>query len=251
MIYIRSLFANVFFFGTMCIGFILTLFVGPVSRKGTIFLWDKIMIPWAYFFIRFFAGLKLEFRGLKNIPNHPVLFACKHESALETYVFTQAAPATTYILKKELIYIPFFGWTQYFYGMVPIDRQGGANTLKNMLKNVKKLVAENRPVVIFPEGTRCKPGTTKGYKSGFLFIAENLKLEVVPVAVNTGLFWAKNSFLRYKGTAVIEFLEPIKIAPNADKKVVMEQIERVIEQKCSELNKEAVQKYPWVKKNLG
>jgi len=251
MIYIRSLLTNFFFFLIMMIGCIITLFVGPFSRRGTIYLWDKMMMPLVFRFVRFFAGLKLEFRGLENISKTPALYACKHESALETYAFTQPVPTCTYVLKKELVYMPFFGWTQYFYGMVPVDRKGGAKAMKNMLKGVSKIVGEGRPVVVFPEGTRCKPGTTKGYKSGFLFLAENLKLKVVPVAVNTGLFWAKNSFLRYKGTAVIEFLPAMSVSKNEDKKDFMARLEKVIEDKCAELNKEAVSKYPWVRKNLG
>ncbi len=251
MIYIRSLISNICFYTLMGLGCTITLFVGPVSRKGTIYLWDRIVMPTVFWVVKNVAGLKLEFRGLENISKVPALYACKHESALETYAFTQSVPTCTYVLKKELVYMPFFGWTQYFYGMVPVDRKGGAKAMKNMLKGVKKIVMENRPVVVFPEGTRCKPGTTKGYKSGFLFLAENLKLKVVPVAVNTGLFWAKSSFLRYPGTAVIEFLEPMDVSEHVDKKAFMSRLEEVIEQKCKELNDEAVKKYPWVKKNLG
>ena len=251
MIYIRSFISNVCFFTIMALGCIITLFVGPVSRKGTIYLWDKIVMPSVFFCVRKIAGLKLEYRGVENILNEPALYACKHESALETYAFTQSVPTCTYVLKKELVYMPFFGWTQYFYGMVPVDRKGGAKAMKNMLRGVSKIVHENRPVVVFPEGTRCKPGTTKGYKSGFLFLAENLKLKVVPVAVNTGLFWAKNSFLRYPGTAVIEFLPALDVHDHEDKKAFMEHLEKVIETKCKELNDEAIKKYPWVKKNLG
>ena len=251
MIYLRSLITNICFFFIMMLGCTITLFVGPISRKGTVYLWDRIVMPTVFWFVRNIAGLKLEYRGLENILKKPALYACKHESALETYAFTQPVPTCTYVLKKELVYMPFFGWTQYFYGMVPVDRKGGAKAMKNMLKGVSKIVKKNRPVVVFPEGTRCKPGTTKGYKSGFLFLAENLDLDVVPVAVNTGLFWAKNSFLRYPGTAVIEFLPPIKVQKHQDKKVFMDNLEQVIEAKCKELNDEAVKKYPWVKKNLG
>lgn len=251
MIYIRSLITNICFFTIMAIGCTATLFVGPVSRKGTVYLWDRMVMPTIFWFVKHVAGLKMEYRGLENVAKKPVLYACKHESALETYAFTQPAPTCTYVLKKELAYMPFFGWTQYFYGMVPVDRKGGAKAMKNMLKGVAKIVAENRPVVVFPEGTRCKPGTTKGYKPGFLFLAENLNLDVVPVAVNTGLFWAKSSFLRYKGTAVIEFLPPMKVEKHQDKKAFMDKLEAVIETKCKELNDEAIAKYPWVKKNLG
>ena len=251
MIYIRSFCCNICFFLLMAFGCVATLFVGPISRKGTIFLWDKMIMPACFWLVSHIAGLKLEFRGLENVSGEPALYACKHESALETYAFTQPVPTCTYVLKKELVYMPFFGWTQYFYGMVPVDRKGGAKAMKNMLRGVKKIVSEHRPVVVFPEGTRCKPGTTKGYKSGFLFLAENLNLKVVPVSVNTGLFWAKNSFLRYPGTAVIEFLPAMEVGKHVDKKEFMDKLEAVIEAKCKELNDEAVQKYPWVKKNLG
>ncbi len=251
MIYIRSLFANIFFYSTLAIGCIFCPIVALLPKRATLFYWDKIMMPIALFFVKIFAGLKLEFRGTEHIAKTPVIYASKHESALETYAFTQAIPTLSYVLKKELTYIPLFGWAQYFYGMIPVDRKGGASAMKNMLKEVKKRINNNRPVVIFPEGTRCKPGTTKGYKSGFLFVAENLKLQVVPVAVNTGLFWAKSSFLRYPGTAVFEFMEPMEITDNIDKKEFMKNLETVIESKCKELNEEAIKKYPWVKKNLG
>lgn len=251
MIYIRSLLANVFFFGTLGSGCVITALIGPFSHKATMFWWDRMVMPLCFFFLKLFAGLKLEFRGTEHISKFPALYACKHESALETYAFTQAVPTTTYVLKKELTYIPFFGWSQYFYGMVPVDRKGGAAAMKNMLREVKKQVEHNRPVIIFPEGTRCQPGTTKGYKPGFLFVAENLQMQVIPVALNTGLFWAKSSFLRYPGTAVFEFLEPMQVEKGMDKKAFMEELEKRIEAKCAELNAEAVQKYPWVKKNLG
>ena len=251
MIYLRSLFANIFFYTTIAIGCALCPIVAIFPQKYTLLYWDKVVMPLGLFFVKIFAGLKLEFRGKQHIANEPVIYASKHESALETYAFTQIIPSLSYVLKKELTYIPLFGWAQYFYGMIPVDRNGGASAMKNMLKEVKKRVQKNRPVVIFPEGTRCKPGTTKGYKSGFLFVAENLKIKVVPVAINTGLFWAKSSFLRYPGTAVFEFMEPMEITKDTDKKEFMKELEARIEAKCIELNNEAIEKYPWVKNNLG
>ena len=251
MLFFRSLIANMFFYITLGIGCLFCPFVALLPQKCTLFYWDRMIMPLGLFFVKIFAGLKLEYRGLENIAKEPVIYASKHESALETYAFTQPAPKVSYVLKKELTYIPLFGWAQYFYGMIPVDRKGGAAAMKNMLKEVKKRVAVNRPIVIFPEGTRCKPGTTKGYKSGFLFVAENLGLKVVPVAVNTGLFWAKSSFFRYPGTAVFEFMEPMEITKGTDKKEFMAELERRVEEKCAELNKEAVEKYPWVKKNMG
>ena len=249
MLIVRSLLTNILFFATLAVGCTLQLIVAIFPRKYTIFFWDKIVMPVALFWVHLFAGLKFEIRGKENILPQHVLYACKHESALETYAFTQLVPTTTYILKKELIYMPFFGWTQYFYGMIPVNRKGGANAMKHMLKEVKKRTDTGRPVVIFPEGTRCQPGTTKGYKSGVVFLAENLDLPIIPVAVNTGLFWAKNSFLRYPGTAVFEFLPAINVKGKT-KQEILDELQKVIEDKCDELNKEAVAKYPYVKKYL-
>lgn len=249
MLFIRSLLTNIFFFGTLGIGCIIQLPLALLPQKVTIFYWDRMIMPIALFWVRFFGGIKLELRGAENICHHDVLYACKHESALETYSFTQFSPTTTYILKRELIFLPFFGWSQYFYGMIPVNRKGGASAMKHMLTEVKKKTDAGRPVVIFPEGTRCKPGSTKGYKSGIFFLGENLDLPIVPVAINTGLFWAKNSFLRYPGTAVFEFLPPIS-AKGKTKEEFMTELQSVIENKCDELNAEAVKKYPYVAKML-
>ena len=249
MLFVRSLLTNIFFFGTLGIGCIIQLPLALFPQKVTIFYWDKIVMPIALFWVRCFGGIKLEVLGVENIRHNNVLYACKHESALETYSFTQFSPTTTYILKRELIFLPFFGWAQYFYGMIPVNRKGGASAMKHMLTEVKKKTDTGRPVVIFPEGTRCQPGTTKGYKSGIFFLAENLDLPVVPVAINTGLFWAKNSFLRYPGTAVFEFLPPIS-AKGKTKEEFMAELQNVIENKCAELNEEAVKKYPYVTKML-
>lgn len=249
MLIIRSLLTNIFFFGTLGIGCIIQLPVALFPQKVSIYYWDKIIMPVALFWVHLFAGIKFEVRGKENIIGKNVLYACKHESALETYSFTQFVPATAYILKKELIFMPLFGWTQYFYGMIPVNRKGGASAMKNMLSEVKKRTDKGRPVIIFPEGTRCLPGTTKGYKSGIMFLAENLDLPVVPVALNTGMFWAKNSFLRYPGTAIFEFLPAIS-AKNKTKEEFMSELQNAIETKCAELNKEIVEKYPYTKQFL-
>ena len=249
MLYIRSFLVNILFFGSLGVGCVIQLLVALLPQKYTISFWDKIVMPVALFWVHTIAGIKFEVRGKENIQNQHVLYACKHESALETYSFTQFVPTTTYILKKELIFMPFFGWTQYFYGMIPVNRKGGASAMKHMLEEVRKKTDTGRPVVIFPEGTRCQPGTTKGYKSGIMFLAENLDMQVIPVAVNTGFFWAKNSFLRYPGTAVFEFLPPIS-TKGKTKAEFMAELERSIEDKCAELNKETIEKYPYVSRFL-
>lgn len=249
MIYIRSALANIFVYGCLLFGCVVSSLMGLISRKSTIYFWNYFMIPVTMFFLRLFAGLKIEIRGKEFMKQEGVIYASKHESALETYCMSMFIKKAVFILKKELTYIPFFGWAQHFYGMIPVNRAAGGSAMKGMMKEAKDRMSKGRPIIIFPEGTRCKPGTTKGYKPGLLFIAEQLDAPVIPVALNTGLFWAKNSFLRYPGTAVIEFMKPMNAG--TDKKAFMAELEKKIEAKCSELNKEALEKYPYTKINAG
>ncbi len=249
MIYIRSTLANIFVYGCLLFGCVVSSLMGLFSRKSTVYFWNYFMIPVTMFFLRLFAGLKIEIRGKEFMKQEGVIYASKHESALETYCMSMFIKKAVFILKKELTYIPIFGWAQHFYGMIPINRAAGGSAMKGMMKEAKDRMSKGRPIIIFPEGTRCKPGTTKGYKPGLLFIAEQLDAPVIPVALTTGLFWAKNSFLRYPGTAVIEFMEPMKAG--ADKKAFMAELEKRIEAKCAELNKEALEKYPYTKVNAG
>lgn len=249
MIYIRSTLANIFVYGCLLFGCVVSSLMGLFSRKSTVYFWNYFMIPVTMFFLRLFAGLKIEIRGKEFMKQEGVIYASKHESALETYCMSMFIKKAVFILKKELTYIPIFGWAQHFYGMIPVNRAAGGSAMKGMMKEAKDRMSKGRPIIIFPEGTRCKPGTTKGYKPGLLFIAEQLDAPVIPVALTTGLFWAKNSFLRYPGTAVIEFMEPMKVG--ADKKAFMAELEKRIEAKCAELNKEALEKYPYTKVNAG
>lgn len=249
MIYIRSLLANLGVFGSILSGCIITSVIGLFSPQTTVKLWNYVFMPLAMFFLRFFAGIKIEIRGQENIRQEGVIYASKHESSLETYCLSTYIKKAVFILKKELTYIPIFGWAQYFYGMIPVNRSGGGAALKMLLKEAKVRMKNGRPIIIFPEGTRCKPGTTKGYKPGLMFIAEHLKTPVIPVALNTGFFWAKNSFLRYPGKAIIEFMPPMPAI--ADKKEFMFELEKRIEGKCAELNAETIKNYPYVAKNAG
>lgn len=249
MIYIRSTLANIGVYGTITIGCIITSIVGLVSPKFTVKLWNYVFMPTSMFFLRIFGGIKIEVRGRENIRQEGVIYASKHESALETYCLSTIITKGVFILKKELTYIPIFGWAQYFYGMIPVNRAAGGSAMKMMLKEAKDRMKKKRPIIIFPEGTRCRPGTTKGYKPGLMFIADQLKVPVIPMALNTGFFWARNSFLRYPGTVIIEFMEPMPEI--ADKKEFMAELEKRIETKCAELNEETLRKYPYTKVNAG
>lgn len=249
MIYIRSTLANIGVYGCIIVGCVITSVIGLFSRKITVPMWNYGFMPAAMWLLKVFGGIRIEIRGKENIRQEGVIYAGKHESALETYCLSTYIKKAVFILKKELTYIPIFGWAQYFYGMIPVNRASGGAALKMLLKEAKNRLQQGRPIIIFPEGTRCKPGTTKGYKPGLLFITDHLNVPVIPIAHNTGLFWAKNSFLRYPGKVIIEFLEPMPQI--ADKKEFMAELEKRIENKCAELNEETLREYPYTKINYG
>lgn len=243
VLFIRSLIYNVLYFGSVGVGSIIACLLFFMPTAWHMCLWNCGVIRLGRFFLRTVCGLKIEVRGAEHIQDSGVIYASKHESALETYVMTTALPKATIILKKGLMMIPFFGWALHFYGAIKIDRSAGGAAMKSMLAESEKALKRGNSIIIFPEGTRVKPGAEPQYKPGIYFMESNLKVPVIPVALNTGLFWKKNSFLRYPGTAVFEFLEPMP--QGLGKKEFMEELERRIESKCRELNEEAVAKYPY------
>ena len=248
MIYLRSLIFNVVCYTNIALGCIVTSIVGVFSPKATVKVWNYFFIPGVFLALKYIARTEVEIRGAEFVTQEGVIFASKHQSAMETYCLGNYLKKSSFVMKKELTYIPIFGWSQYFYGMIPIDRSAGSGAMKRMLKAAKDRVSQGRPVVIFPEGTRKQPGAEPDYKPGVMLLYQNLKLPVVPVALNSGLFWAKKSFLRYSGKIVIEFMEPIE--PGLNKKEFMEKLESSIENKCAELNAESIANYPATKVNF-
>ena len=234
MLFLRSLAANLYFYPAMALGFLISLPVGLVSRRAMIDMWDKHLHRLIWNGMLKLCGITIEVRGKEYI-RPGVIFASKHESAFETYSYTDIIPHSVFVLKKELTYIPLFGWGQAMYGMIPVDRGAGAKAMKGMLKEAKKRVAEGRSVIIFPEGTRCKHGQVKGYKSGIVFLAEGLDMPVVPVALNSDLVWSKGAFLRRPGKVVFEFLPPMRVQDYAGKKEFMAALQEKIETACAKL----------------
>lgn len=159
--------------------------------------------------LRVVAGTRVEFRGLDAIPPGPLLVAAKHQSALETLALCTVFPEFAYILKRELLFIPLIGWYLSRGGMVAIDRAKGGRAMSLMNAAAAGAVRDGRQLIIFPEGTRRHPGDQPAYKQGLSHLYAALDVPCLPVALNTGLFWARRSLVRRPGTAVIAFLEPI------------------------------------------
>ena len=210
MLAIRSLLFNIYFFAWSAL-IILTgwivLPLPPGAIRAHIGMWPKLNFP----VMKYLLGIRYEVRGRENIPNEPVVFATKHQSAWDTMFFLWLNPANAYIMKAELARIPFWGWYMKRCGHIMIDRAGGASTIREMMRAAKAVLSEGRSVVIFPEGTRTPPGVTGTYHPGVAALYGLNGSRVVPVALNSGLFWPRRSFLKRPGTIVIEFLEPMPV----------------------------------------
>lgn len=230
---IRSLLFNFFYITwTLIIG-ILFLPIIFFPTDIIILVVGKIWAKGLYFFLKIFCNLKIDLRGLHNIPNQPAIFASKHQSALETFMFHILVHKPVFVLKKELLDLPVFGFYLKKMGMIAIDRNGGMRSLKLLLKEVQEKINQGYSIIIFPEGTRTKPGETIDYNAGITAIY-NLKVaSVIPIALNTGVFWPKDSFLKKPGKFVIEFLP--KIPNNLDKKEFLSTLQNIIETKSKEL----------------
>jgi 1-acyl-sn-glycerol-3-phosphate acyltransferase len=157
------------------------------------------------------VGSRYEFRGLENIPaDRPFIVASKHQSMWETYTTLLFLKDASFILKRELMRIPLFGWYTTKMNVVPVDRGKRSEALASMARNAKVQYHDNRQIIIYPEGTRTRPGAPPAYKFGIVHLYSELDATVLPVAVNSGLFWPKGSFMIYPGTIVMEFLPPIE-----------------------------------------
>ncbi|MFI3241004.1 MAG: lysophospholipid acyltransferase family protein [Alphaproteobacteria bacterium] len=246
MIYIRSFIANVVFYLLLLFGvFLSVVFSWWTPKSWTVKMWNNILLPLNAFLLKYTAGIEIELRGVENILETPALYASKHQSAFETYFLTSVVKKGLFVMKKELTYIPLFGWAFYFYGMIAVNRQGASKAMKQMLKDGKERLKDGRSIIIFPEGTRLKPNAPPQYKSGVSFMYQNLNVPVVPIACNTGYFWGKSSFLRKKGKMIFEFLPAIE--PNQYKKEFLSELENRIETACKKLNEETVKNNPKLK----
>lgn len=155
------------------------------------------------------CGLRYELRGLNNLPAGPCIVASKHQSAWDTMIFPMLFDAPCYVLKRELAWIPLFGWCAVRYGNIPIDRAGGAKALRALIRAARDRLNQGRAVVIFPEGTRVAPGQRRPHHPGTAALYVQLGVPVVPVAVNSGLFWGRRTFVKKPGRIVLEVLPPI------------------------------------------
>ncbi|WP_374575932.1 lysophospholipid acyltransferase family protein [Phenylobacterium sp.] len=179
------------------------------------------------------CAVKVEVRGREHIPQGASLVAPKHQCMFDVFAQFTFLPGTCFVMKKELTWIPWFGWYANKVGTIVVDREGHSAALKKLVREARERFAEHRQVVIFPEGTRGVPGQGGDYKPGIAALYRELGVPVCPVATNSGVHWPRHGFLRKPGTIVFEYLEPIP--PGLKRVEFMRQLEERIESASNKL----------------
>jgi 1-acyl-sn-glycerol-3-phosphate acyltransferase len=221
MILLRSALFNVFFFGMT---FILTWpatvirLVAPQYLMGIVRLWARLALLGA----RVICGIHVRVTGLETIPAGAALIASAHQSAFDTFVWFSLVPKCRYVLKQELTRIPLFGGLIRAAGQIPVDRDAGASALRILLRNGVDALQSGGQVLIFPEGTRSEPGIVGPLQPGVAALAAKAKMEIIPVATDSGLCWSRKAFVKRPGTITIAVGEPIPASLPRDK--IMERL---------------------------
>ncbi|WP_296576332.1 1-acyl-sn-glycerol-3-phosphate acyltransferase [Phreatobacter sp.] len=209
MLHLRSLVFNVFFYlwtGLLLLVMILLLLLpGDRLILGIGLVWGRGNL-WA---LRVICDLKVEWRGMEKIPEGAILVAAKHQSAWETFAFFLPFRRPAYVYKRQLAYVPLFGWAVWKARQIPVDRGKKGEALASITAGAKIAASIGRQVMIFPEGTRRPVAAPPDYKYGVAHLYRTLDLPCQPVALNSGMFWGRKSFIRRPGTVLVEFLDPI------------------------------------------
>lgn len=226
MTMLRSILFNLLFWiwtAIAVLGFV-PLLLGPVRWA------PKAQNAWAAgaeWLLRHIVGITWRERGRENLPDGAVIVACKHQSAYETIVMQLLLRDPAIVMKRELLNIPLYGWYSRRMGMIPIDRRASSTAMRQMLRAAEAAAAQGRPILIFPEGTRSAPGAAPRYLPGVAGLYRHLNLPVVPVALDSGLLWGRNTMRKRAGTVTLQYLPPIE--PGLDRRAFMAELEQRIE----------------------
>jgi 1-acyl-sn-glycerol-3-phosphate acyltransferase len=225
-IFLRSLIYNVLFYALLVFWILVaipTFLMPPRAFMVVAKAWARSSI----WLMRVVCNTRFEYRGLEKIPKGPLIVASKHQSMWETFALMPFFDAPLFIYKRELAWIPFFGWYLKKSKMIGVDRSAGGRSLLAMARRAGEEVRRGRQLIIFPEGTRTPVDAKPNYKTGVAQVYVDCGVTCLPVALNSGLFWPRRTFLRYPGTLVVEFLDPLP--PGLSRRDFIARVSGVIE----------------------
>ena len=203
---------------------ILTFPLSAITRYKFISLWAKTILLW----LKISCNINFKVNGLENIPKKPFMVLSKHQSAWETLAFQKIFPPQVWVLKRELLWIPFFGWGLAMTSPIAINRKAGKEALWQMLKQGIDRINKGFCIIIFPEGTRIKPKEVGKYHIGGAWLAKKAKINIIPVAHNAGFFWPNNSFIKQPGEITVSIglcIDTADISPGEAIKAAKDWIE--------------------------
>lgn len=237
---IRSIIFNIFYiFGSLVLSLLMVwAFVFP-PRKCAEYV-SLVYGGYIRLIEKYIMGLELEIRGMEHVPqDRPYIIAAKHQSAFETLKipFMKEFRYPVIVLKKELTRLPLWGLYPQRMGQIAIDRAAGMESIKAMIAGCRKALQDGRSIIIFPQGTRVAPDAQKPYKSGLARIYKDLNVPIVPMALNSGVYWGRNAFFKKSGKVIFEFLPAIP--PGLPPLKVMGEMETRIEEASARLVAEA------------
>ena len=231
-IFLRSLVYNLLFY--LVLAFWVTVGIPTyIMPRWAIMNIARYWARSSIWLMRVICNTKVEYRGLEKIPKGPLIVASKHQSTWETFALLQFFDQPLFILKRELKWIPLFGWYLIKSHMIGVNRGAGGRKLIDMARNAGEEVRRGRQLIIFPEGTRTSVDAPPQYKSGVAQIYVESGVTCIPVALNSGLFWPRRTFMRYPGTLVVEFLDPLP--PGLSRREFLKRVSEVIEEATNRL----------------
>ena len=187
-----------------------------MARYRLISAWSRLMLWLAWVL----CGIRWKIEGRKHLPDEPAVILSQHQSAWETLAFQEIFPPQVQVLKRELLWIPFFGWGLALMSPIAINRARGVAAMRELARKGRERLAQGFWVVIFPEGTRVPVGQKRAYQQGGAWLAVNCGVPVIPVAHNAGKLWPRNAFLKHAGTVTVRIGPPVKTAGRAPKEVI-------------------------------
>ncbi len=223
MSYLTSVLFNIFaVLWTISCG----IFLFPIAllpRKYH-YLIPNIWCSGLLFSLKVLCGIRYRVEGLENLPTEPFIIASRHQSAYETILYSVIFKMPAFVLKKELLKLPFIGYYLKKVGMIAIDRKAGTKSLEQIIKQSRTRIDESRNIIIFPEGTRTKPDERKKLNRGVFALWKELKIPVIAASLNSGEVWPRNSFRKKSGEVVIKFHKIIPSNSPIDTDVFMQKI---------------------------